>query len=116
MPQHQNQRRVKMVHRIFNTAEIACRHYIAGHAYDEQVTEPLIEQQLRRNSRIAAAEDSCERVLPGDQLFSPGKAFMPATGTGGSESFIPLQQKSERFAGVSGCGLFGLRLCIALSG
>ena len=115
MPQHQYQRRIQVVHSIFNAAEVVWGHYIASHADDEQIAEPLIKQQLSGNPRITAAEDGCKRVLLGEQLFSPSNAWMSVQGTAGNESFIPLHQTSDRFASVSGCRLFGLRLRAALS-
>ena len=45
---------------------------VAGDADDEQVAEPLIEDDLGRHARVGAAEDDRERLLASSQLGPPG--------------------------------------------
>jgi hypothetical protein len=49
--------------RVLKAARDAGRHDVAGHANNEQAAEFRIENQLRRDPGIAAAEDRRKRPL-----------------------------------------------------
>ncbi len=46
---------------------------VAGDADDEQIAQPLVEDDLRRYARIGAAEQNRERLLAGGELVPPGR-------------------------------------------
>jgi hypothetical protein len=47
----------------FDTADLGGSNDVAGYPNDEQVSQALIEDQLRRNPRIGASEDDREGPL-----------------------------------------------------
>src|SRR3954471_12564277 len=63
MSDNQNQARVVSLGREFNASNLRSRDDVACHANNEQVAEPLIENQFGRNSRVGAAEYDCKRRL-----------------------------------------------------
>jgi hypothetical protein len=52
----------------FDAADLGRGHDVAGYTYHEQVAQALIEYDLRWNTRVGAAEDDRERLLPRGQL------------------------------------------------
>ena len=46
--------------RIVDTLEAGVRDGVARDAYDEQIAEPLVEDQLRGNARVGARKNDCE--------------------------------------------------------
>jgi hypothetical protein len=71
---------------------------IARDADDEQVAESLIEDQLRWDSRIGAAKDNRERLLPGCQRQPPRPVRAGvAVARFRYEPAISLAQPRERF-------------------
>src|SRR6478752_6960319 len=99
-----------MMYGIFDTAEVIRRRNVAGDTHDEKIADSLIEQDLGRNSRIAATQDRGKRVLFRDQLLSPGSGFMSVAEVARDEAFVPLLQKREGVDGIRRYRIFGLRL------
>ena len=71
MAHHNHKLRFQMVNAVFNTANHIGIDNVAGNANDKQITKTLVEQQFRRNTRIAATKNRRERSLPVDQTFPP---------------------------------------------
>ena len=56
MPEHDDEWRAEMLHRILHGADREIVGDVAGDAHGEDVAEALIEQDLRRDPRIRAAQ------------------------------------------------------------
>ena len=63
MAQHEDQRSSQHLHAVFEAAEAVGVDEVAGDADDEQVAGTLIEDIVRRDPRIGAADDAGDRVL-----------------------------------------------------
>src|SRR5258708_26130829 len=79
-----------------DAADLRGRDDVAGDANDEEVSEPLIEDDLRRDAGVGAAENNRERLLAARELGAPGvthKSVGAADVRGEPE--IPLPQPVE---------------------
>jgi hypothetical protein len=70
MAQHKNQARSQLRDAVLDTSESRVIYDIARQPNDEQITDPLIEEDFRRHARIGAAYDDGERMLRGSDLFA----------------------------------------------
>ena len=52
-----------MIDCVFDTAQTFIVDYIACHSDDEQIAEPLVEDDLGWHARVRAADDDGKRVL-----------------------------------------------------
>jgi hypothetical protein len=68
MPQDHDELRSVPLGCKFNTADVRWGDDIAGHADDEQIAEPLIEDDLCRNARIRASEYDGKWILTRHEL------------------------------------------------
>jgi hypothetical protein len=77
---------------------------VAGDADDEEVAEPLVEDELGRHARVGAAEDDGERLLAGGELAPARLAGegVEAADVGG-EAAVALAQAFERLARGDHC-------------
>ncbi len=66
--EHDDERNMQHADRVFERAEHALRDDLAGVAHDEQVADALVEDDLGRESRVAAAEEGRVRRLAGGEL------------------------------------------------
>ena len=64
VPEHDDQPRAEPRGGELDAADLRRRDDVAGDADDEQIAEPLIEDDLGRHARVGAAEDDRERLLP----------------------------------------------------
>jgi hypothetical protein len=63
VPHHHSEPRFEPLGRELDAADLRGCDDVAGHADDEQVTETLAEDELRRNAGIGAAENDGKRLL-----------------------------------------------------
>jgi hypothetical protein len=96
VPQHDEEGRPEVGARILDAPQHLGRHDVAGHADDEEVAEPLIEQELRWNARIAAPEDRRERLLARDHLRQCRASRPTPEPLAGGEPPVPCHEAPER--------------------
>jgi hypothetical protein len=65
MAHYHDQRNMQVLGPIFKTSQFRICGYVAGHADDKQVSQSLIEDDLRRHTRIGTTEDFSVWVLAG---------------------------------------------------
>ena len=63
MPEHDDEPRAKVLHRVFNAAQRVIIHEVARRAHNKQVADVLVEDDFRRRARIRAANDDGKRML-----------------------------------------------------
>ena len=97
MAEHDDEPRVELLGRELDAADLRRRDDVAGDADDEQVAEPLIEDDLGRHARVGAAEHDRERLLPLGELVAPRGADLRAALAIGHEPPIAVTQPRERF-------------------
>jgi hypothetical protein len=68
VPQDHEEGRLQVCGGVLEAPQGLRGHDVAGDAHDEEIPEPLVEQELRRNSGVAAPEDRGERPLARGQL------------------------------------------------
>ena len=66
--EHDDEARAEALRGELDAADLRRRDDVAGDADDEQVAEPLVEDDLGRHARVGAAEDDRERLLAGGEL------------------------------------------------
>ena len=98
MPQHDDQPGTELFGGKLDAADLRGGNDVAGHSDDEQVAEPLIENDLDRYSRIRTAKDGRERFLAGRQLDAAGTAGQGVVASDiGDETAISVAQQLEPF-------------------
>ena len=63
VPQHHEERRLQVRAGVLEAPQDLGGHDVARDAHDEEIPEPLVEQELRRNPGVAAPEDRGKRPL-----------------------------------------------------
>src|SRR5262249_3454807 len=66
--QNYEQRNVQMLRAVFQASEFCVCSHVAGDAYHEQISESLIEDDLRRHARISATQNLGVWILSSHQL------------------------------------------------
>ncbi len=102
MAEHDDQADPQRVDAELHRPEDAGVDHMAGRADDEQVTEALVEDDLRRDPRITAAEENGERLLPVADLGPPGGVLPGMQRLAGDESAVAVE---EFLPGQVWCGL-----------
>lgn len=92
MSQHQNQWRMQMLYGILQAAQNGVIGNIACHANIENITQPLIEQDLWRNARIGAGDHGGKGMLSVANLFQPFMRLVWMLAVVGHKALIPLAQ------------------------
>ncbi len=79
MPEHHDQRDRQFHDPERDASEHRVVQDLTGRPYGHQIAEPLVEDQLRRDAGVDAAQDDGERVLAPDQRlpYGPGGVGMP---------------------------------------
>ena len=96
MSQNHHQPRAEARRRELDAADLGRGDDVAGDADDEQVAQPLVEDDLRRHPRVGTAEQDRERLLPGRELVAPRRAGGRGVGANvGDEARVPLPQPVE---------------------
>jgi hypothetical protein len=72
----------------------------AGTPYDDQIAEPLVEDQLDRHPGVNAADHGGERMLSLAHGNSPGNALVEVLVAVGDEAGIAVQQSLQRLVAV----------------
>src|SRR5204863_8336655 len=62
---------VRMLDRVLADAQALIVDYVAGHAQAKWIAQPLIEHDLRRDTRVRAAKNDSKRMLTFCQLLAP---------------------------------------------
>src|SRR5688572_13439670 len=99
MAEHHDEPRAEPLRRELDAADLRGRHDVAGDADDEEVTEALVEDDLRGHARVRAPQHDRERLLP----VGHGAAACPAAedvhaAVVGHEAPVALLQPLEGFA------------------
>ena len=101
MPHHDDERHAEMGGRVLQARDSQIVEEVAGRPHDEQVPEPLIENELRGNPRIRARDDGREGILPLLEHFLPTARVLPRMlGDPRREPPISLDERGERRAMV----------------
>jgi hypothetical protein len=66
--EHDDERRPEPRRRELDAADLGRRNDVAGHADDEEISEPLVEDDFRRGSRIRTAKHDGERLVLDGEL------------------------------------------------
>jgi hypothetical protein len=69
--QHKDQAATQVIDCVFNASQVFIVDDVSGDAADEQITETLIKNNLRRHPRIGATDDDGERMLRLCQFCAP---------------------------------------------
>ena len=97
MTQDDHQSRAELFRGEFDAADLRRRDDIAGDPDDEQISEALIEDDFHGHSRIGAAEDRGEGLLPRGQFDASGAARQcAATADVCDKTTVSSSQQSER--------------------
>src|SRR6516164_3716250 len=73
VPEHDDQRRVQMLSRVLDAAELEVAHNLPGGADIEEGAQRLIEHDFRRHAGIVTTHDHRDRVLRLRQLRPPSR-------------------------------------------
>src|SRR5438034_6521848 len=71
MAEHQKQAGAQMIDRVLDAAQSFIVDHVSRHSHNKQVTEPLIEDNFGRHTRIGATDDGGERMLSLCQFRAP---------------------------------------------
>jgi hypothetical protein len=61
---------------ILDAAQDVIGNDVPRDANNEKVPEPLVEDQLDRDARVAATKNDCKRMLAGDELVPQAGALV----------------------------------------
>ena len=98
MPEDDDQTRAELFGGKFDAADLRRRDDVAGDADHEQVPEPLIEDDLHRDSRIGTPEDTANGACPGrSQLPGDGRtaADVSRLRTSGTKCRLPSRRRAS---------------------
>src|ERR1700681_473355 len=98
MPQHAHQPGSESGNREFDAADLGRSHDVAGDANDEQITQSLIEYNLRGHPGIRATENDREGLLILRQFQAPCTVQPSVTAESGDESAIAFPQALDGFS------------------
>lgn len=99
VPQHQHEGNAQLLHPVLDGCEDRLVEHLPGGPYAEQVPDPLVEDQLGRDTGVDAADDDRERVLPGGEDMPPGALLVGMTGLPGGVPPVAREKFVERRAG-----------------
>ena len=93
MTKNDNQPRPELRGSKLDAADLRRGHDIARNANDEQVAEPLVEQEFDGDARIRARDDGRKRVLSANEFGAPRLAEGARVATfAGDEAAIAVAQ------------------------
>jgi hypothetical protein len=108
MAHNNNEWTVKSVGGKLDASNLRCCYDVAGDPNHEQIAEPLIEDELRRHSRIRASQYDREWGLAGGKLSSPPFDRMIVMASHiRYESPVTVTQTLERFSRGDQCTVTG---------
>ena len=81
--------------RVLERAQVVNVHHVPGHADVEEVSDGLIEDRLRWDARVHAAQDHREGILPRGRRLNLRKQVLLHRRSG-AEPLVPLLQGIER--------------------
>jgi hypothetical protein len=97
MTHDDDQRRFQVKNGVLETSDHVGGDDVARDANDEEVAEALVEDELGRDSGIAAGENRGEWLLRMLEMGAPGGRFMSVTHLSVYEALVSLFQSGERF-------------------
>lgn len=100
VPHDDDQSHVQVLDRVLETAEQVIVEHIAGDSHHEKIADPLIEDELGRDTRVGAADDRGERVLLLGGLGATRRILVRSQRVTGDEALIPFDELVERIAFV----------------
>jgi hypothetical protein len=83
---------MKMFRRIFNTAQNRIVYNIAGYPDNKQISQTLVEDDLRGETGVSTAQDSSERMLSAGYFAAAGGCLVRMHQLRGNVSFITLHE------------------------
>src|SRR3954451_12852111 len=99
MAQHNHESRAKAGRRELDAADLRRRDDVAGDANDEEIAEPLIEDEFSGNARVGTAENNREGLLPRRKRGAPRVIERIGGRLVGDEPAVALLQAGEGFGG-----------------
>src|SRR6476620_90184 len=97
MSQHQYQAATQMIDRVFDATQTFIIHYVSRHSNDEQIAEPLVEDDLGWNARVRATDNDGERLLNVSQLCAPVRRLTGMLQTAGGVAAITCLELRDCF-------------------
>ena len=97
MPEHDDEPGAEPRRCELDAPDLRRRDDVAGDADDEEIAEPLIEDDLSGHPGVGTAEDDRERFLPARQLAPTRLARQFVAANIRDESAIALAQPRESF-------------------
>ena len=92
---HHHERRLEMAEGVAQAPQHVGSDDVSGHADDEEVAEPLVEDQLRWNPGVAARQDGGERLLADGQMGTPVRRLVGVADLAGGKPPIALFEGCE---------------------
>src|SRR5262245_36397747 len=99
MTQHDNKPRPESLSGELDASHLRGRDDVAGYADNKQVSQTLIEDDLRRNPGIGTTEDDGKRLLISFQFKSPGRKRRAAITKTRGKPVVPFTQTFQRVDG-----------------
>src|SRR5213080_1838264 len=123
MAEHQNQAGAQMIDRVLDAAQSFIVDHVSRHSHNKQVTEPLIEDNFGRHTRIGATDDGGERMLSLCQFRAPFRrltGMLQIAARVSSIAFLELRdcfgRSYRRLLGVSRISSSGNLVCTKQTG
>jgi hypothetical protein len=88
-----HQRHVQVGDRVAEAGRRRSIAHVARGADDEQVAQPLVKHDLRRDPRVGAAEDRGPRPLAGGEVHPPGRVLMGMAVGATRVALVPVREE-----------------------
>ena len=95
--QYDEERRTQVQACVLQGAHDLCRNHVAGDPHDEQFPEARVEDKLRRDARVAAAENRCVRALSARELGEDFFLYCREACFATDEARVTCDQPRKRF-------------------
>ena len=105
--QDDHERRVQMAGAVLGRTDLVGVRDISCDAHDEQVTDASVEQALKRNARVGAADDGRHRRLSGAGLDDAVNARVRVLRRSSDEARVAFFEGGEDFVGGWRNGAWG---------
>ena len=110
VPQDDNERHVQMPHSVLDAGHRILIRHMTRLPNHEQVPQPFVEEQFRRDTRIGATHDDRERVLAFAEVRSPIRRLMGMLWLPIRKPLVALQKHPQRLVRRRRRGV-GLGVC-----
>jgi len=95
--ENRHQGNLQLHEAVLDAAEHGGIDDVPGRPDHEQVSESLVEDDLRRDARVSAAENERERMLTGGDDRSPPRILVQVERPILDEALVPLEERSDGF-------------------